>query len=212
MSIELIGHAVSLYVRKVAYILKHKNLDYSQEQCLPFGNEELAKISPLGKIPVLKDNGFIVNDSTTIALYLEKKYPENSVVPNDPEAYSRVLWFEEYSDSKVTEVLSGLFFQKFAKPNFFNQDPEAEAVAEKEAQIPTVFSYLESQLTDKYIVGNEISLADFALYSNFINYFRLGESIDASTYPRLAGYIETLEANPSIQAITKEEEELFASM
>ena len=212
MSIELIGHAISLYVRKVAYVLKHKGLEYTQDQALPFGNEELLKISPMGKIPVLKDDGFVVNDSSIIAQYLEKKYPESSVIPSDPQAFARVLWFDEYSDSKVTEVLTGLFFQKVAKPKFFNQEPDQEAVAEKEAQIPTVFAYLESQLTDKYIVGNEITLADFALYSNFINYFRLGESIDASAYPRLAGYIETLEANESIKAITQEEETLLASM
>lgn len=212
MSIELIGSGISLYVRKIAYILNHKGLAYEQEPCFPFNNPELAAISPLGKIPVLKDDGFIVNDSSVIAQYLEKKYPENPVIPSDVQDFARVLWFEEYSDSKVTEILSGLYFQKVAKPKFFGQESDLEIIAEKEAEIPRVFSYLENQLNSDFIVGDTVSLADFALYSNFINYFRMNEIVSKTDYPKLAAYLDRLALLDSIQAVTKSEEAEIATM
>ncbi|GFP95051.1 glutathione s-transferase zeta class [Phtheirospermum japonicum] len=44
---------------------------------------EFLKLNPLGYIPVLVDGDIVVADSFSILLYLEEKYPQNPLLPQD---------------------------------------------------------------------------------------------------------------------------------
>ena len=192
MSLILYGASLSLYVRKIRYILEHKKLNYVQEQGMPSQEAQFLVKSPLGKIPYLQDQDKIINDSSVICFYLEKKHPEHSVLPNDDYLFARSLWFEEYSDTKVTELITGIYFEEVAKPLFFKDIPDPEVIAAKKAALPAVFDYLESQLNDSFIAGPEVSLGDYALASNFVNYDRLGLSINITEWPKLHSYVQRL--------------------
>ena len=99
---------------------------------------------------------------------------------------------EEYSDTKVTELITGIYFEEVAKPLFFKDIPDPEVIAAKKAALPAVFDYLESQLNDSFIAGPEVSLGDYALASNFVNYDRLGLSINITEWPKLHSYVQRL--------------------
>lgn len=49
----------------------------------------LQGISPIGKVPVLVDRGFIVWDTLAIAEYLAERFPEKQLWPDDPKARAR---------------------------------------------------------------------------------------------------------------------------
>ncbi|KAL3651477.1 Glutathione S-transferase zeta-1 [Castilleja foliolosa] len=44
---------------------------------------EFVKLNPLGYVPVLVDGDIVVSDSFAILLYLEEKYPQNPLLPQD---------------------------------------------------------------------------------------------------------------------------------
>ena len=46
-------------------------------------------VSPVGKVPALSDDGFVVWDTLAIAEYLAEKFPEKNLWPPDPQARAR---------------------------------------------------------------------------------------------------------------------------
>ncbi|KAG5525655.1 hypothetical protein RHGRI_032080 [Rhododendron griersonianum] len=44
---------------------------------------EFTKLNPIGYVPVLVDEDFVVSDSFAILLYLEEKYPQHPLLPRD---------------------------------------------------------------------------------------------------------------------------------
>ena len=49
----------------------------------------IGKITPVGKVPALVDDGFVVWDTLAIAEYLAEKYPEKHLWPQDVQARAR---------------------------------------------------------------------------------------------------------------------------
>ena len=49
----------------------------------------LAKLSPVGKVPLLVDEGFVVWDTLAIAEYLAEKFPQHTLWPRGPQARAR---------------------------------------------------------------------------------------------------------------------------
>ena len=50
----------------------------------------LYEKNPLGKVPVLEEDAFVLPESEVIMEYLEERYPEPALLPADPAARARV--------------------------------------------------------------------------------------------------------------------------
>jgi glutathione S-transferase len=212
--ITVIGANASPFVRKVRVFLAEKGVDYTLEPLFPFGpNPEFRKISPLGKIPVLRDGDKVVNDSSVICAYLERTHPSPALYPTDPYEYSRALWFEEYGDGGMAPVIGGkVFFPRVVGPRFMGRQPDEAAIKKSlEEEVPPLFDYLESQLTGDYFVGNKLSVGDLGIATQFVNFRHAGEKVDAKRWPKLAGFVDRMHARPSFQAVIAEEEAQFKS-
>ena len=153
-----------------------------------------------------------MSDSSVISTYLDKKYPQKSVYPDSAESLAKALWYEEYSDTKVTEVISGIFFERVGKPALMGMEADEEVIKEKEAQFPVVFSYLEESVKDKhYLVDDRLTVADIALVTNLINYAALGYEFDKAQYPCLAAYSTRMMTQPAVaKVMAKERAEMQA--
>ena len=51
--------------------------------------QEILKVSPAGRVPVLVDEGFAVWDTLAIAEYLAEKFPDEALWPRDTQARAR---------------------------------------------------------------------------------------------------------------------------
>lgn len=194
------GVAGSPYVRKVIVALAEKGIEYEHVNVMPFGqSEEYFAISPLGKIPCYEDQGAAIPDSSVIIGYLEQVHPTPALYPADPIERAQALFFEEYADTKLVEVLLTVFRQRFINPNFFQQESDEEIVKEAlEVKIPPVLDYLEAQIADKaFLIGGHFSVADIAVASPFVNFAIAKEKVDASRWPQLADYVERIHARPA---------------
>jgi glutathione S-transferase len=49
----------------------------------------LARLSPVGRVPLLVDEGFVVWDTLAIAEYLAEKFPQHALWPRDTQARAR---------------------------------------------------------------------------------------------------------------------------
>ena len=204
------GVSLSPFVRKVRVALAEKNLPYDLEPV--FGpaasTPEFRAMSPLGKIPAYRDGDRTFSDSSVICLYLEKVHPQPALYPSDPYDYARALWFEEYADTALVEVIGGkIFFPRVVARRFAGREPDEAAVVKAIAEdLPPRFDYLEGQLGDgPYVAGGRLSIGDIAIASTFANLRHAGVGIDAKRWPKLARYVATHHERPSFRALIEEE-------
>jgi len=204
----VLGVNLSPFVRKVRVALAEKGVPYDLVPIFPQAtDEEFRKISPLGKVPALRDGDKGFSDSSVINLYLEKKHPTPSLYPSDPFEYARALWFEEWADSALVNVVGPkIFFEKIVAPRFFNREPNVESVEKAvQEELPPLFAYLESQLTGDYLAGNQLSVGDIAVCSMLVNLFHAGYGIDTQKFPKLARYVARIHERPSFKNCIDEE-------
>jgi glutathione S-transferase len=216
MSIVVLGGGVSPYVRKVRVVLAEKGVDYGHEQISPFAPPEgWREISPLGKIPALRDGERVINDSSVICHYLERRFPKPALYPGDDAEFARALWLEEYMDGGVVPVFGPKIFRPLVLQPLLSRKPvdaNAEAEAQKtwEQETPVYFDYLERTLgDDEYFVGGRLSIADIAVASPFVNVRHAGFAPDRKRWPRLRGFLERMWKRPSFQKPIDEELPIF---
>jgi glutathione S-transferase len=205
--IILHGNSVSPYVRKVLTALAIKKLDFEQIQQMPFsGDAEYLKISPLGKIPALQDGDLTLCDSTVICEYLEDNYPDIAIYPRDPKTKAKARWFEELAGTKVTELASGIFFQRFMRPMFLKQETD-EALVTKiiEKQLPPILDYLESVLPKDGFLFGDLSIADISIVSPFINASYANYHVDAARWPLFSAFIDRVKNHELISPLLAKE-------
>ena len=100
--LELYQFELSHYCEKVRLILDYKQLEYRKIEVTPgVGQIELMQKSGSRQVPVLKDGSTYIADSTEIALYLERKYPERPIIPTDSLAKGQCLLIEEWADMSI---------------------------------------------------------------------------------------------------------------
>ncbi len=100
--LELYQFELSQYSEKVRLILDYKQLEYRKIEVTPgVGQIELMQKCGSRQVPVLKDGSTYVADSTEIALYLERKYPERPIIPTDSLAKGQCLLMEEWADVSI---------------------------------------------------------------------------------------------------------------
>jgi glutathione S-transferase len=211
---KLYGAGASPFVRKVRVVLAEKDIKHEHDPILPFNvSAEYKKISPLGKIPAIVDDGKPLSDSSVICAYLERKHPQPAIYPSDSYEFGRALWFEEYADSALVNVIGAkIFFKKVIGPAFMNQPVDEAALKSAiDDDLPPLFDYLEGQLDGKdALAGGRFSIADISVGSQFVNLRHAGVGVDAKRWPKLARYIAAVHGRPSFKALIDEEAPTFA--
>jgi glutathione S-transferase len=217
MSLVVLGAGPSPFVRKVRVALAEKGLEYQHEPVNPFAPPAgWRDVSPLGKIPAFRDGDRVINDSSAICAYLERRFPEPALYPADDYEYARALWFEEYADGGLVPTAGPTVFMPLVlKPLLAGkQEPEPADVAAAEKvvaeQLPKLFDYLEQQIGERpFLVGGRLSIADLAVASPFVNLRHAGVAPERKRWPRLRAFLDRLHARPSFAKLIAEETPIF---
>ena len=97
--LELYQFELSHYCEKVRLILDYKGLAYRKVEVTPgIGQIDLMRMSGQRQVPVLKDGNEVIADSTAIAKYLDRQYPDRPIIPTDPKQKGLCLMLEEWAD------------------------------------------------------------------------------------------------------------------
>ncbi|MFP6861372.1 glutathione S-transferase family protein [Pseudomonas sp.] len=217
MSLTVYGAPLSPFVRKVRLFLAEMNLDYQLEIILPFGQQPswFRELSPLGRIPALKDGDFTLADSSVICQYLDDKHPEHStLLGQNAEQRAQVRWLEKYADYELAPLCTfGVFRNRALKPSMGQSCDEAAVQKILHEKLPVHFDYLEKTLgTAEYLVGESLTLADLALTCQLINMQHGAEQLDAQRWPYLSAHYGRITARDSVQGVLPGELKMLAKM
>lgn len=203
--LTLYGINLSTFTRKVRLALLEKGIPHRLEVA-PMGSLKVKALHPLGKIPVIEDQGIAVPDSSVIIAYLERAYPERPLYPATAADLARALWLEEYADTRLREATLTFFAERVVKPVFQGKPADEAALAAAVAARDDAFGYLEKELQDDGLaVAGALTVADVALGAQLLTYCQGAGEIDAGRWPRLAHYLAGLLARPHWTAVHGEE-------
>jgi glutathione S-transferase len=100
--LELYQFELSHYTEKVRLILDYKGLTYRKIEVTPgLGQLDLFRMSGQRQVPVLKDGSEVIADSTKIAEYLDRQYPDRPIIPTDPKQRGLCLLIEQWADESI---------------------------------------------------------------------------------------------------------------
>jgi glutathione S-transferase len=195
----LYGAPVSPFVRKVLAYAAEKGLPL---ELVPIGlgdqNPDFLAASPFRKMPAFKDGDFSISDSSAIVTYLEAKHPEPAMLPADPANRARVIWYDEFADTMMVAAFGKIFFNRIVAPRFMGREGDEEAAKAGEQEMVPLWDYLEGVIpASGHLVGDQLTLADIAVASPFVNLSHCSIAPDAAGYPRLAAFLAAIHARPS---------------
>src|ERR1700749_3641022 len=108
MTLKLYAHPLSSYCHKALIALYENGVDFQQvlvgdpTRTNPKDWEEFKAMWPIGKFPVLKDEGrdWFVPEATIIIEYVEQHYPGKArLIPTDPDLARRVRMQDRFFDN-----------------------------------------------------------------------------------------------------------------
>ena len=100
--ISLYQFEFSHFCEKARWALDYKGLAHLRKNLLPGLHMRVArKLAPSSGLPILVDDGTVVQDSTSIITYLDEKYPGRLLTPRDPKEAKEALAWEEYLDDEI---------------------------------------------------------------------------------------------------------------
>jgi glutathione S-transferase len=172
------------YCARVRIALAEKGIEYETVEIdLDDRPSWLYEKNPLGRVPVLEEDTFVLPESAVINEYLEERYPEPALWPADREerGLARLLVFR---------------FDELSKPYYRLRREEEGAGEALDAALARVDALLEER---PYLTGQEFGLADIA-YVPWILRARDRMGVDIGRFRALAAWVERLEERPSIAA------------
>lgn len=123
MVLKLVGNPLSTCTRRVAVVLKEKNVPY-EFVVIDFAKGEhkvpsYLEKQPFGQVPYLDDDGFIVFESRAIARYIALKYKDQGtpLLPDSSDLKGLALLEQAISieSSNFEPFASGIAFEKVFK-------------------------------------------------------------------------------------------------
>ncbi|MCW3848361.1 glutathione S-transferase family protein [Sphingomonas sp. LB-2] len=202
MTLTLYSHPFSSYCQKVLTALWERELPFTYRNVEEPGvGEELAKLWPIGKFPVLVDDGRTVAETSIIIEYLDLHHGEaRRMVPADPEAALEVRFMDRFFDLHVMNAMSGPVFEALRAEK---ADRKGEAMEKARAALDTAYAWLEERLSGRsWAAGEDFSMADCAagpslFYADWVH--PIGEQ-----FPTVRAYRAKLLVRPSFARAVEE--------
>jgi len=180
------------YCARVRIVLAEKGVEWETVEIdLDDRPRWLYEKNPVGKVPVLEENGWILPESAVICEYLNERYPEPPLWPADPgeRAAGRLLVFR---------------FDDLSKPYYALRRGEEGARGSLDDEL----EFLDSLLARMpFLSGRGFGLADVG-YLPWVLRARDQLGVDLERLPALADWVERLAERSSVAA----EIELLAAL
>ena len=172
------------YCARVRIVLAEKGLAYETVVVdLDDRPEWIYAKNPLGRVPVLEEDAFVLPESVVINEYLEERYPEPA------------LWPADAAERAAGRLLVERFDQ-LSRPYYSLRRGNDDARDDLGEELTKLDWVLASR---PYLTGREFGLADAA----FLPWILRAEtmlSVDLGPYPALAEWVARALERPSVAA------------
>jgi glutathione S-transferase len=208
------GSTLSPFVRKTVVFATEKGIDHELRPINPGAPApEFLAASPFRKMPALQDGDFMISDSTAIVTYFEAIKPDPNLIPTEPKARARTIWYEEFGDTLVAACGGKIFFNRVVSPRFFGKPGDLAAADEaQKVEFPKLMDYLETVIpASGYLVEDRFTLADIAVASPLMTMAHADCAIDAKAHPKSAAYLAAILERPSFAGVVAKERAMLAA-
>ncbi|XP_057998323.1 probable glutathione S-transferase [Hevea brasiliensis] len=191
---------------RVIWALKLKGVEFDTVY------EDLSNKSPLllqynpvhKKVPVLLHNGKPICESLVILEYVDERWKQFPLLPQDPHERAKARFWAKFGDDKVLQTMRMGILLKQGKE-------------QEEAIVSTIenLKYLEEELKGKKFFGGEtIGLVDIALgwlacHFNVVEEIIGVKLIEQQKFPLLVAWMQEFSNIPTIQESWPPRDKLF---
>lgn len=200
--IKLHGFSSSNYYNVAKLALLEKGIEFEEVVSYtgvgPKYKPEYLDKSPLGKVPALETEEGFISESRAILEYIERAFPEPSLLPATPFGIGKVQELSQFVE---------LYFELVARrliPNLLGgTEPDPKILSEVETSINKAVAALPKLSSfEQFAYGDQFTLADIAVILNTpivrrvsVKFFG-GDSL--AEVPGLDAYCQRMEERPHV--------------
>lgn len=193
----IVHHLNNSRSQRILWLLEELNVPYQirhhqRDAVTNLAPPELLAVHPLGKSPVIEDDGKIIYESAAIVEYICERHGGAHLVPargtDDHIHYLEFLHFAE--GSAMTPILLNLYTGRLG-------EAAAPLRPRIDQQLQSHFQYMEDQLRPSgWYVGDTLTGADIMLSFPAEAAVKMGYAADK---PKLSAFVTAIHARPAFQ-------------
>jgi glutathione S-transferase len=188
--------------RRITWLLEELEVPYAavgyqRDATTNLAPPELKVIHPLGKSPVIRDEGRVIFESGAIIEYLVRRYGNGRFQPSvgtpDFDRYVQLMHYAE--GSAMLPLMLRLYVSRL-------KEAGAPLQPRIEDEMRNHMGFLNAELTGReWFVANALSGADFQL--SFVAQIAV-RFAGRDAYPNITAFVDRIEARPAyVRAVTK---------
>lgn len=194
----IVHHLENSRSQRILWLLEELGLPYEikryeRDKATMLAPPELRRVHPLGKSPVVEDEGRVIAETGAIAEYLVEKAGGRLGVPGHRDDALRYRQFLHYAEGSLMPPL----FVKLV----LGRVPLFGKMAQKKFQpmVDVHLDYVESELAQRtWFAGSELTAADVMM--SFPLEAAVSRADAREGRPHLAAWIDRVHARPAYQA------------
>ena len=194
------GRLNSINVQKVLWLCEDMNLPFHRiDAGMEFGvnkTDEYKSKNPIGLVPTINDDGFILWESHTILRYLTSKFDQSkSLYPEDVQLNARINQWLDWYNTVGWPPMRNLFWGWIRTPENQRNLEELETIRKSFINIAAI---LDEQLSKTpFITGDHFTIADIPLALLCYRWFNL--PIERPSMKHLEAWYAKVQARPGYQ-------------
>jgi glutathione S-transferase len=202
------GFPQSTFVNIVRLVLTHKDVPYTFHDLeTVMGKQEHLVLHPFNRVPILGHGEFTVYETSAIVSYIDEAFPGPRLTPQDVRARARMnQWISAVNSYYYPYMIYHVTHERRVFPELGIPSDE-KVVAHALPKVELGLQVLERTLSrgDDYLVGSELSLADFYLLPSTFSFYQIEEG--KTLYPKFPAFcrwrerMENLETTKKLRAI-----------
>jgi glutathione S-transferase len=207
-----VHHLENSRSQRVLWLLEELGVDYEikryeRNRKTMLAPPELRAVHPLGKSPVITEDGQTIAESGAIVEYLIARHGKGRFVPaaGSPEHLRYTYWLHYAEGSAMPPLLLKLVFEKMKTgPVPFFVKPLVRTIADKvltmfvDPQLTLHSEYIESELgKTTWFAGDELTGADIQM--SFPLEAMVARAVAAAPLPKIRAFLTAIQARPAYQ-------------
>jgi glutathione S-transferase len=181
--------------RRITWLLEELGVEYQviayqRDPATRLAPAELKAVHPLGKSPVIRDDGRVIIESGAIVDYLIRRYGNGRFAPAPASAdYDRYVQLLHYAEgSAMLPLLLKLYVGRLGEAG-------APLHPRIQSEIQNHLGWLDSELAGReFFVGHELTGADVQL--SFVAQLGI-QFCGRKAFPALTNFVDRIEARPA---------------
>jgi glutathione S-transferase len=189
----IVHHLNNSRSQRVLWMLEEVGAEYEivryrRDPSTMLAPPELQAVHPLGKSPVIEDDGQVFAETGAIVEHLAERFGALMPPPGSAERRRATYWLHFSEGSAMPPLLLKLYFSRMG-------EGAAPMVARADQQIGAMLTFVDSSLIETpFLAGESLSVADIMMS------FPLEAAVargGARAFPQVMEYLGRLHARPA---------------